>query len=99
ADCLRHGVGHGAVPERPDQPPLAVHREIARRPHRRQADVAGEDRVVRRMIADRFGNLLGMDRRLAGASDRELLEALARLAIMFTRPLEVAAVALLFQPW
>src|SRR5262245_42490034 len=51
------------------------------------------------MVADRFGNLLGMDRRLAGASDRKLVEALARLAIMLTRPLEVAAVALLFQPW
>jgi hypothetical protein len=71
--------------------------QIARRPHRRQADVAGEDRVFGRVIADRFGDLLGMDRRLAGSADRELIQALTRLAIVLARPIEVAAVALLFQ--
>jgi len=49
------------------------------------------------MIADRLGHLLGMDRRLAGAPDRELVEAFARLAIVFARLLEVAAVALLLE--
>src|SRR5262249_24240103 len=49
------------------------------------------------MIADRFGNLLGMDRRLAGSTDREFVEAFPRLAIVLARLLEVAAVALLFE--
>src|SRR5262249_13735660 len=44
-----------------------------------------------------FGDLLGMDRRLTGSADRELVEPFARLAIMLTRPLEVAAVTLLFE--
>src|ERR1700722_20096381 len=43
ADRLRHRIGHGAVPERANEAALAVHRQIARRPYRRQTDIATED--------------------------------------------------------
>src|SRR3981189_2084054 len=35
ANRMRHRIGHRAMPERSDQPSLAVHRQIARGPHRR----------------------------------------------------------------
>ncbi len=65
ADRLGHGVGHRAVPERAEQPPLGARREIARRPNRRQADIARENRVWCGEIADRFCDLLGMDDAMA----------------------------------
>jgi hypothetical protein len=77
ANSLRHGIGHRAVPERTDQPAFAVHREIARRPHRRQADIAGEDGILCRQVADRLGDLLRMDQALAGRSLGEIVEPLA----------------------
>ncbi len=61
ADRLRHRVGHRAVVERADQPPLAVHLQVARRPHRRRADVAGEDRVVVGQLAQQPRDVLRMD--------------------------------------
>src|SRR5258708_17628695 len=79
--------------ERPDQPALAVHREIARGPHRRQTDVAGKDGILRSLVADRLGDLLRVDRFADGPVDREPIESLARLAVMFRRPVEMDAVA------
>src|SRR5712675_931076 len=93
ANRVRHRIGHRAMPERSDQPPLAVHRQIARGPHRRQTDVAGEDGVLRSLIAERFGDLLRVDRFATGLVDREPVEILARLAVMFRRPVEMGAVA------
>jgi hypothetical protein len=71
ADGLRHRVCHRAVPERTDQAPLAVQREVARRPDGRQPDIAGEDGVVVGEIADRLGDLLRMGRALAGPANGE----------------------------
>ena len=48
ADGLRQRVGHRAVRQRADEAPPPVHRQIARGPDRRRADVEGEDRIVRR---------------------------------------------------
>src|SRR5258705_12160284 len=81
------------MPERSDQPPLAVHREIARSQPRRQTDVAGEDGVLGSLITDRFGNLLRVDRLATGLADREPIEILARLGVMFGRPVEMGTVA------
>ena len=61
ADRLRHRVRHRAMPERTEQPPPAIHRQIARGPDRRQADIAGEDGVLCSLVADRLGDLLRMD--------------------------------------
>src|SRR3977135_1994419 len=90
-----HRVGHRAVPKRSDQPPLSVHRQIARGPHRRQTDVAGENSICGGLVADRLGDLLRMDRPATGLADREVIEAFACLAIMRRRLVEMRAVALL----
>src|SRR5216683_3213755 len=47
------------------------------------------------VVAERFGNLLRVNRFATGLVDREPVEILARLAVMFRRPVEMGAVALL----
>jgi hypothetical protein len=84
-DPLGHRIGHRPVPERAQEPPLAVHRQIARRPHRRQAHVAGEDGVLCRQIADRLRHLLRVDQPLSGRTHGELVKRLARFGIMSPR--------------
>ena len=49
-----------------DQAPASVHREIARRPDRRRADVEGEHRVVRRCLAQEPRQILRVDRLVPG---------------------------------
>ncbi len=58
ADGLRHGIGHGAVDERAEQSPLAVHLHIARRQDRGLAHVAGEDGIVRRHLVHHLRQIL-----------------------------------------
>ncbi len=93
ADRLRHGVGHGAVVEGADQPPPAVHREVARRPDRRRADVEGEDGVLRSRLAERPGDVLRVHR-AAGLADRQGVEAGAGLAVMGEAVVEMSPVGL-----
>ena len=86
ADRLQQGVGHRAVIERADQPALAVHLEVARRPDRRRADVAGEDRVVGRELADQPRDILRMDDVAARPALGQLVEIGARLAVVGAAP-------------
>src|ERR1700747_255037 len=90
---MRHRIGHRAMPERSDQPPLAVHRQIPSGPYRGQTDVAGEDGVLRSVSAGGLGNLLRVDRFAAGLTDREPIELLARLAVMLGRAVEMGAIS------
>ncbi len=94
ADALRHRIRHRPVPEGADQAPLPVHREITRGPHGRQADVAREDGVLRRVVADRLGDLLGMNEPLAGLAHGEFVEPLAGFGVMLPRVNEMRVVAL-----
>ena len=79
------------------KPPLSIHCEIAGGPDCGQPHITGEDRIIISKIADCFGDLLRMYRRLAVPANRELLEAFTRLTIMFKRLIEVDAVALLLK--
>src|SRR3984893_1275003 len=90
---MRHRVGHRAMPERSDQAPLAVHGEMARGPHGRKPDGAGKDGVRRGVVADGLGNLLWVDWFAAGPADREPIEVLAYLAVMFRGPVKMGTVA------
>jgi hypothetical protein len=85
------------MPKRSDQPPFAIHCQIASGPNRRQPHITGEDRIIISKIADRLRNLLRVYRWLAMPADRKIIEALARLAIMFKRLIEVDAVTLLLK--
>src|SRR5208337_1669636 len=82
ADRLSHGVGHGAVPERSEEPALAVHGEIARRPDRGQADIAGEDRISRGAIAKRRGDLFRVNDAFAPRASCEIVQLPARLGVV-----------------
>src|SRR5260370_12398578 len=85
------------MPERPDKSPLAVHRQIARSPHRRQADITGEDGVLRGVIADHLGDLMRVDQAFAGRADGQIVERLARFGVVLSGLRKMRAVAFLLQ--
>ncbi len=85
--------------QRSQKPAFAVHCEIAGGPHRRQANVASEDRVFGRETVDCFGDLLRMDRFPAWRAGGQFIEAFTRLAIVFSRPIETRMVALRCEAW
>ena len=66
---LRHRIGHRAVVERTVDLPLAVDRQVARRPDGGRADIDGEDRVLACRFVDEPRQVLRMDRP-AGAGRR-----------------------------
>ena len=86
-DGLWQGIGHGPMVERPEEPSLAVHRQIARRPDRRGAHVARKDGVRGGQLVEHPGDVLRMDGCPAGFACRELIEALPRLLIVLERRL------------
>ena len=92
ADRLRHRVRHRAVAERAEQAPLTVHRQVARRPQRRQPDVAGEDGVGRRELVDDAREVLRVNRRCAGLARRQLVERAPRLRGSARARVEVLAI-------
>ena len=86
------------MPERADQPALAVHRQIAGCPDARQADVTGEYCILGCQVAHRLRDLLGMNKLPArGGTESEIIETLAGFTIVFSRPLQVSFVPLLIQ--
>src|SRR5712671_3228358 len=85
------------MPERSNEPALAVHCQVTRSPNRRQADIASKDGVFCSLLADRLGDLLRVDQPLAGRADRQIVERLAHFAIVLSRLSEVRAVTLLLQ--
>ena len=84
--------------ERAQQPAAAVHGQVARGPQGGRADVAGEDGVVRRRAVDQARQVLRVDRLASRLARRELVERLARLAVVSERACRGAAVDLRF-PW
>src|SRR2546430_2435093 len=90
-------VRHRPMPKGADEPPSAVHREVARGPRRREADVAGEYGVRGSLLADRLRDLLGVDQPLSGRADGEIVEGFARPLIMALRVGEMRAVSFLTQ--
>src|SRR4030095_2317033 len=79
--------------------PLAVHRQIPRRPDRRGTHVAGENRIFRRKLIENSDNVLRVDRLSVSFSGGEFIETFARFLIMFDRSLQVVVVPVLFQLW
>ena len=79
---LRERVGHGAVRERAEQSALAIHMEIARGPDGWRTDVAGEDRIFRRKLIQKFCDVLGVNWFLSRSAGRQIVQAFAGLAIV-----------------
>src|SRR5438105_13017840 len=97
-DGLGQGIRHRSVGEGAEQAPLAVHREVAGRPDRRRANIARKDRVAGRELVEHAGDVLRM-RQLSGSTRRELVEALARLAIVLQCRPQMRSVQARFERW
>src|SRR5713101_7962921 len=97
ADGLGEGVGHGAMIEGAEQAPLAVHGEIARRPDRRGAHIAGKHRVLGGNLVEHPDHVLGMNGLLAGLAHGQLIEALPCLPVVLERSPQVLVVPVLLE--
>ncbi len=96
---LRERIGHGTVIEGADYPPFAVHRQVAGRPNRRSANVAGENSVLRSELVEHSGKILRMDGPLTLSICRKFIEALACLTIVLDRGIQVRIELVLVQFW
>ena len=65
-DGLRHRVGHRSVAEGAEEPPLPVHREIARSPDDRRTDVTREHGIGGGTLVDDAREVLWMNRPASG---------------------------------
>jgi hypothetical protein len=80
---VRKGICHRAMIEGPDQAPLTVHRQVARRPNRRGADIAGKNRVFGGEFVEHAGNILRMHFLLARSSGSKFLKIFACPPVIF----------------
>src|SRR5229473_7905740 len=96
-DGLWKGIGHRPMVEGSKYPPLAVHREIARRPDGRGPHIAGENGVPGGKLVEDPDHVLRMDGFLARLSCRQLLETLPRFLIMLQRALQMLVIVLWIQ--
>src|SRR5260370_37903112 len=98
-DGLWKGIGHRPMVEGSKYPPLAVHREIARRPDGRGPHIAGENSVPGGKLVEDPDHMLRMDGFLAPLTRRNLVETLPRFLIMRQRALQMLVITLCVQLW
>src|SRR5215470_10950986 len=99
ANGLWKGIRHRPMVERAEESPFAVHRQVARRPDRWCAHVAGKNGVLGAELVERSSDILRMDSFLPGFTGRKFIESLPRLLIMFERSLQMLVVLVLAQLW
>src|SRR6266576_687994 len=95
-DGLRQCVSHRSMVEGTEQTTLTVHREVTRCPDGGRAYVTGEDCVVCCELVEHTGNILRMDWPFVGITRCQVVQALARLPVVFQGILEVLLVLVLF---
>jgi hypothetical protein len=96
--CRFVDSGKQAVPQSPgethwpltpwkriQQPAFTVHREVARCPHLRRANVAGKDPVLRHEFVDCFCDILWMNRLLACFTDCKVIHCRAGFLVVLNR--------------
>src|SRR4029434_7324943 len=93
---LWEGIRHGPMVEGAEEPPLAIHRQVPRRPDRRGAHVAGENRVFGGKLVEQSDHILRMDWFSVSLTCRKFIEALPCLLIMFEGGLQMLVVLALF---
>src|SRR5258705_12999959 len=96
-DGLRQCVSHRSMVEGTEQSTLTVHREVTRCPDGRRAYVTRENCVLGCELVEHTGNILRMDWLLVGITSCQIIQAFARLPVVFQRILEVLLVLVLFQ--
>src|SRR5450756_1068340 len=81
ADGLWQSVRHRAMTKGAEQSALAVHMQIARRPDRRRAHVAGKDCVFGRQLIQNLRDVLWMNWGSARFTCSEIVKTLARILV------------------
>lgn len=82
-----------------EQAPAAIHGEVPRRPDCRSANIAGKNSILGGDLVEHARHLLRMDRLHAVLFGREIIQVLARLAVVFQRSLQVLIGLVLLQFW
>jgi hypothetical protein len=80
-----------------EQPTFTVHREITRCPDGGRAYVTRKNCVLGRELVEHTGNILRVDWPFVGITSCQVIQAFARLPVVFQRILEVLLVLVLFQ--
>src|ERR1700722_6915083 len=80
-----------------EQSTLTIHREVTRRPDGGRAYVTRENCILGCELVEDAGNILRMDGLLVRVTSRQVVQALARLPVVFQRIFEVSLVLVLFQ--
>src|SRR6266576_2106030 len=97
-DGWRQCVSHRSMVEGTEQSTFAVHREVTRCPDGGCAYVTRENCVLGCELVEHAGNVLRMDRLFVGITSCQVIQAFARLPVVFHRIFEVLLVLVLFQP-
>src|SRR6266404_3640222 len=96
-DGLRQCVSHRSMVEGTEQSTFTVHREVTRCPDSGRAYVTRENCVLGCELVEHTGNILRMDWPFVGITSCQVIQAFARLPVVFQRILEVLLVLVLFQ--
>src|SRR5262249_46818066 len=97
ANRMKKSVGDGTVVERAHDSPFAVHSQVARGPDRWRSDIARENRILRCYFVEDVNNVLRTNRLLVRLMRLQLIQARARVAVMFEGVIEVGYRSLLLQ--
>src|SRR2546425_9190988 len=92
---LWQGIRHRSMGEGAEEPSLAVHRQISRRPDRRGAHIARKNGIFGRKLVEHSDHILRMDRFSAGFTGRQVIETLACLLTVLARGLQMLVVFVL----
>src|SRR5262252_6773837 len=99
ADRLRQCIGHRPMREGTQEPALAVHGEVTRRPDRWRAYVTAENRLRVSALIEHARHILRMGRLFAVIGRCQFVQALACFPIVLERLLQMGFVWVLLQLW
>ena len=85
---LQHGIGHGAMVERAQQPASAVHLQVTSGPYRRRAHIRSEYGILGRQLADQPHQVLWVYRLASSRRLCQLVQPRTRLVVVRQRMIQ-----------